>query len=121
MYQDAEIEEGASFASNVRDFRAEQIVHSDAYQYWRVRPLSEKCRELTAKYISGISFADYNAFVTDWDSSNVEDILSLCMFEDIYRMDTGENFKAENDRIPAEVYERIMTTYFGWYIPVSFQ
>ena len=33
---------------------------------------------------------NYNVLVTDWDSSNVEDILMPCMFEDLYRMDTGE-------------------------------
>lgn len=93
----------------------EQIVHSDENQYLRVKPLSEKCRELTRKYVDGLSFVNYNAFVTNWDSSNVEKILMPCMFEDIYRMDTGTNLKAENDQIPAEVYERIMTTYF----PVS--
>lgn len=93
----------------------EQIVHSDENQYLRVKPLSEKCRELTRKYIYGLSFANYNAFVTNWDSSNVDKILMPCMFEDIYRIDTGTNLKAENDQIPAEVYERIMMTYF----PVS--
>ncbi len=93
----------------------EQIVHSDENEYFRVKPLSEKCRELTRKYVDGVSFVNYNAFVTNWDSSNVAEILMPCMFEDLYRIDTGMNLKAENDRIPAEVYERIMTTYF----PVS--
>lgn len=93
----------------------EQIVHSDENEYLRVNPLSEKCRELTGKYMDGLSFVNYNAFVTNWDSSNVEKILTPCMFEDIYRIDTGMNLKAENDQIPAEVYERIMTKYF----PVS--
>lgn len=35
------------------------------------------------------------------------------MFEDIYRIYTGENLKiTENGKIPAETYEKIMTTYF---------
>ena len=38
-----------------------------------------------------------------------------CMYEDIYRISTGENLKTEDWKIPAEEYERIMTTYF----PVS--
>lgn len=88
------------------------ILHSSLRQYWRVKPLSDKCRELTAKYVQGLSYVNYNVLVTDWDSSNVEDILMPCMFEDIYRIDTGENLKAENWKIPAETYERIMTTYF---------
>ena len=59
--------------------------------------------------------AHASLLVTDWDSSNVEDILMPCMYEDVYRISTGENLKTEGWKIPAEEYERIMTTYF----PVS--
>lgn len=89
--------------------------HSSLRQYWRIKPLSDKCRELTEKYIRGLSYVNYNVLVTNWDSGNVEDILMPCMFEDIYRIDTGKNINPQNGRIPAEIYERIMTTYF----PVS--
>ena len=84
-------------------------------EYWRIEPLPEDCQELTEKYISGLSYVNYNLLVTDWDSSNVEDILMPCMYEDVYRISTGENLKTEGWKIPAEEYERIMTTYF----PVS--
>ncbi len=90
----------------------ETVVHADANEYLRVKPLSEECRELTKKYVYGISFANYDAFVTSWDSSTAEEILEPCLFEDIYRMYTGENIKLENDRIPAEEYEHIMMIYF---------
>lgn len=93
----------------------DEMPHSSLRQYWRVKPLSEKCRELTAKYVHGLSYVNYNVLVTNWDSGNAEDILMPCMFEDIYRIDTGENLKPQNGRIPAETYEKIMTTYF----PVS--
>lgn len=88
------------------------IAHSSLRQYWRIKPLSDKCRELTAKYIDGLSYVNYNMLVTNWDKSNVEDILMPCMFEDIYYMATGEVLRTENGKIPAKVYERIMTTYF---------
>ncbi|MDO5799924.1 MAG: DUF6070 family protein [Eubacteriales bacterium] len=91
------------------------IVHSSLRQYWRTEPLPEDCRELTEKYISGLSYVNYNVLVTNWDSSNVEDILMPCMYEDIYRIYTGENLKTEGWKILAEEYEKIMTTYF----PVS--
>jgi len=91
------------------------MAHASLRQYWRTEPLSEECRELTAKYISGLSYVNYNVLVKNWDSSNVEDILMPCMFEDIYRIYTGENLKAQNWKIPAEEYEKIMTTCF----PVS--
>lgn len=95
----------------------ETIVHGSLRQYWRVEPLSEDCRKLTKKYISGLSYVNYNVLVTNWDESNVEDILMPCMFEDIYRIYSGENLKPEDGKIPAEEYERIMTTYF----PVSIE
>lgn len=91
------------------------MAHASLRQYWRTEPLSEECRELTAKYISGLSYVNYNVLVTNWDSSNVEDILMPCMFEDIYRIYTGENLKAQDWKIPSEEYEKIMTTCF----PVS--
>ena len=93
------------------------IAHASLRQYWRIEPLPEDCRELTEKYISGLSYVNYNVLVTNWDSSNVEDILMPCMYEDIYRIYTGENLKTKDWKIPAEEYERIMTTYF----PVSIE
>ena len=93
----------------------EVMAHAGLREYWRIKPLSDKCRELTKKYISGLSYVNYNMLVVNWDSSNVEDILMPCMFEDIYRIYTGENLKTQDWRIPAEEYEKIMTTYF----PVS--
>ena len=93
------------------------IPHSSLRQYYRVKPLSDKCRELTAKYVYGLSYVNYNVLVTNWNSNNVEDILMPCMFEDIYRIYTGENLRTENGRIPADTYEKIMTAYF----PVSIE
>lgn len=93
------------------------IPHSSLRQYFRIKPLSDKCRELTARYVYGLSYVNYNVLVTNWDSNNVEDILMPCMFEDIYRIYTGENLRTENWRIPADTYEKIMTTYF----PVSIE
>ena len=89
--------------------------HSSLRQYFRIKPLSDKCRELTAKYVHGLSYVNYNVLVTNWDSGCAEEILMPCMFEDIYRIYTGENLRPENGRIPADIYEKIMTVYF----PVS--
>lgn len=91
------------------------IPHSSLRQYWRTSPISDKCRELTKKYITGLSYVNYNMLVTNWDSHNVEDILMPCMFEDIYRIYTGEIFRTKDRTVPAEVYEQVMTAYF----PVS--
>ena len=81
------------------------------YQYWRIHPLSDQCRKLTEKYISGLSYVNYNMLVTNWDSQNVEDILMPCMYEDICRIHTGKEPEVQNGRIPATQYEDIMITY----------
>lgn len=91
------------------------LPHSSTRQYWRTKPLSDECRKLTKKYVSGLSYVNYNVLVTNWDSSNVEEILMPCMFEDIYRIDTGKNFTLKGENIPAKLYEKTMTNYF----PVS--
>lgn len=94
---------------------AETVMHGSLREYYRVKPLSDECRELTEKYVEGVSFVNYNAFSTNWDASNAKEILTPCMFEDIYRVCTGERLQTENGRIAAETYERVMTTCF----PVS--
>lgn len=86
--------------------------HSSLCQYFRVSSLSDSCRELTEKYINGLSYVNYNMLVTNWDEENVQDILMPCMFEDIYRIATGEEVQPKKGEIPAEIYEKIMTTYF---------
>lgn len=87
------------------------IAHASLRQCWRVKPLSDTCRELTEKYISGLSYVNYNLLVRNWDAGNVGEVLMEGMFEDLYRMNTGERLQAENGRIPAGIFERIFTTY----------
>ncbi|MGX8688622.1 MAG: DUF6070 family protein, partial [bacterium] len=85
--------------------------HGCLRQYWRISPLSEKCRQLTKKYISGLSYLDLNILVTDWDSSNVGDILEPCLYDAVYHIYTGRILPSDTERIPAGEYEKIMTTY----------
>ena len=88
------------------------IAHACIRQYWRISPLSEKCRELTKKYISGLSYVDLNILVTDWDSSNAGDILTPSLYDAIYRIHTGQILPSDTKRIPSGEFENIMATYF---------
>ena len=88
------------------------IAHGCIRQYWRISPLSEKCRELTKKYISGLSYLDLEVLAKDWDSSNAGDILTPSLYDAIYRIHTGKSLPSDTRRISAEEYENIMTTYF---------
>lgn len=88
------------------------VAHGNLKEYYRVKPLLETCREFTRKYVSGLSYVSYNVLITDWDSRNVEEIIRPCMFEDIYRIHTGEIFVPDGEGISSELYESIMMTYF---------
>ena len=88
------------------------IAHGCIRQYWRISPLSEKCRELTKKYISGLSYLDLEVLAKDWDSSNAGDILTPSLYDAIYRIHTGKILPSDTRMIPAEEYENIMTTFF---------
>lgn len=94
---------------------ADQMQYTGMRQYWRIRPLSDACREMTRRYVAGLSYAGYPLLTVDWDAETVDTILEPCMFDDIYRMHTGKRLQAENGRVPAELFEEIMTVYF----PVS--
>jgi len=94
-----------------------KVEHAALRQYWRVKPLSDELRKLTETYVSGLSYVNYNMLVKNWDAGNVEEILRPGLFDDLYRMYTGESFQPENGRIPAETFEKIMTAY----LPVSIE
>ena len=88
------------------------IAHGGLKEYFRVSPLTDECRELTRKYVYGLSYVNYNMLVIDWDESNASDILVPCMFDDIYRLYTGENLKPDGGCIDADKYESVMLSMF---------
>lgn len=88
------------------------IAHGGLKEYFRVSPLTDECRELTRKYVYGLSYVNYNMLVIDLDESNASDILVPCMFDDIYRLYTGENLKPDGGWIDADKYESVMLSMF---------
>lgn len=88
------------------------IAHGGLKEYFRVSPLTDECRKLTRKYVYGLSYVNYNMLVIDWDESNASDILVPCMFDDIYRLYTGENLKPDGGWIDADKYEPVMLSMF---------
>lgn len=88
------------------------IAHGGLKEYFRVSPLTDECRELTRKYVYGLSYVNYNMLVIDWDESNASDILVPCMFDDIYRLYAGENLKPDGGWIDADKYESVMLSMF---------
>ena len=86
------------------------IEHASIRNAIRIKPLSDECRELGKKYLSGIDYQKYNLMVTDWDGSDVGKVLMPGLFDDLYRLDTGDNFSS-GDSVDADIFERIMMTY----------
>lgn len=86
------------------------MTHQSLCEYFRIKPLSGKCRELTEKYLKSLDYRRYNLLLTDWNESNVSEILMPGLFEDFYFIKYEETYP-ESDCIPAEIFEDIMTTY----------
>lgn len=90
-------------------------MHGSLREYIRLKPLPEQCRELTEKYISGLSYVNYDLLLNGWDREQVAALLNTTVFLDIYRMKTGEMPELRDGKIPAELFEAVMTEAF----PVS--
>lgn len=121
--KDADAKISGTFESEVKELKltnkgyliytyTDAIAHGNLREYYRVKPLSDDCRDMCEKYMRGLSYVNYNMLIIDWDSSNIDKILVPCMFEDIYRICTGEILKTEEGCIPAKIYEDVMTTCF---------
>lgn len=90
----------------------ESVAHGNLREYFRVKPLAEDCRQLTKKYVSHLSFINYNLLVTNWNKENIEEVISSYIFEDIYEMYAGKKLMIEQEYIPSKIYEIVMTTCF---------
>lgn len=88
------------------------VMHGSLREYFRLKPLPEKCQELTEKYISGLSYVDYELLLNDWDKERIAAYLNASLFLDIYRMKTGGMPELENGKIPAEIFESVMMEAF---------
>lgn len=92
-------------------------VHASLCNYWRVKPLSDTCKALTEKYVSGLDYQKYNLLLIDWNTETASDILMDGIFEDLYHIAYGEPYRESTDCIPGDLFERIMTTY----LPVTIE
>ena len=102
------------------------IAYSSLRQYWRIKPLFDKCRELTAKYVYGLSYVNYNVLVTNWNSNNVEDILmpSEQKAQDLMEVIASLHqkttfFKNVSQDTYQEIYENIDSNIFHYQLTFS--
>lgn len=83
----------------------------------RVRPLPEKCRQMSEKYVLPLGYQGNNLLCSNWNMENMEDVDYNGAYEYFYEMKYGRRFEPEQytDGIPAEEFE---DTIMG-YLPVS--
>lgn len=86
----------------------------DMHIFYRILPLSEKCRGIAARCITPVSYFGNNLFLTDWNQDSMESIEFNDLYDSLYYMATGEKISKENytEGIPGEEFEGIVGRYF---------
>lgn len=91
--------------------------HTSSFEYFRVSPMSDECRNLTKQFLSGLEFQKYDLMITDWNEETVAALLKPGIFEDFYCIRFREYFKGHNDANPEDLFEEILTTF----LPVTIE
>ncbi len=83
----------------------------------RVRPLEEKCIELSKKCVLPLGYKGNNLLCSNWDINNLEDLDYNGMYEFLYQMKYGKKFIMQEGKtgIPAQEFEQLIMNY----IPVT--
>lgn len=87
------------------------IEHESLCYYYRVEPLSDRCREYSKKYLKYLDPVKYNFLTTDWDENTVSSILEPGLFQDLYFIKYHEWFDKDSGSVDEEIFEDVMTTY----------
>lgn len=83
----------------------------------RVKPMPEKQRDMSLKYVVALGYQGNNLLCSSWDESHMEDLDFNGLFEYLYKMKYGEAFAGDGYEIPAELFESVITAY----LPVTAQ
>ncbi|OUP02891.1 hypothetical protein B5F37_02780 [Drancourtella sp. An210] len=89
----------------------------DGHDAIRVKPLEERNREISEKYLFPIGYQSSNLLWSDWDSEHKDKIDYNALFESFYEIKYQETFPVDKyaDGIPKEEFEAVMKEY----LPVS--
>lgn len=79
----------------------------------RVKPITEKNREMSEKCVLGLAYQGNNLLCSDWDADHMECLDYNGMYEYLYAMKYQEKFPAEDypDGIPKDEFERLIMEY----------
>lgn len=83
----------------------------------RVKPISDENRIASEKYVLGLGYQGNNILCTSWNAETIEELDFTGIYEYLYKMEYGEDFKfAENQiGIPKDEFEYLIMKY----LPVS--
>ncbi len=79
----------------------------------RVKPITEKNREMSEKCVLGLAYQGNNLLCSDWDIDRMESLDYNGLYEYLYAMKYQEQFPSENypDGIPKDEFESLIMEY----------
>ena len=79
----------------------------------RIKPMTEKQREMSECLVLGLGYQGQNLLCSNWNTENMSDLDYNGMFEHLYGMKYGEKFNSEDypNGIPKEEFESLIMEY----------
>lgn len=79
----------------------------------RVKPMTEKQREMSERCVLGLGYQGQNLLCSNWNVENMSELDYNGMFEYLYGMKYGEKFNSEDypNGIPKEEFESLIMEY----------
>ncbi|NLL76049.1 MAG: hypothetical protein GX235_02215 [Clostridiales bacterium] len=87
----------------------------DGSRLIRIKPMTEKQREMSEKCVRDFGYQGNNLLCSDWDTDHMEELDYNGMYEYLYRMKYQKRFDSENypNGIPKEEFESLIMDYFS--------
>lgn len=79
----------------------------------RIKPMTEKQREMSERCVGGLGYQGNNILCSNWDTDHMEELDFNGMYEYLYAMKYGDKFNSENypNGIPKEEFESLIMEY----------
>lgn len=79
----------------------------------RVKPMTEKQREMSGKCVRGLGYQGNNLLCSNWDTDHMDELDYNGMYEYLYAMKYQEKFNSEDypNGIPKEEFENLIMEY----------
>lgn len=98
-------------------YQPEGFDGDSGYTAFRIRPLSETCREYNRKYIEPVGYGLNQLFITDWSADDYGALDFYDLYEVFYEMKYGEQtgydlaYEGQIYHVPEEQFQEVFTTF----------